>query len=87
MRKVTARQLHDLGVGRGEPLPLSPESRVELMKAAICKELERLHGDDIATWIRILKRAKKRITKEPAHTAICQLLAKLEGSSGKMKEA
>jgi len=80
MRKATARQLRDLGVGHGEPLPLSPESKVELMKAAICKELERLHGDDEAVWIRVLKRAEKRITKEPAHTAICQLLAELEGS-------
>jgi len=87
MRKATARQLRDLGVGRGDPLPLSPESRVELVKAAICIELERLHGDDEVMWIRVLKRAEKRITKEPAHTAICQLLAKLEGSSGKTKEA
>lgn len=83
MRKVTAQELHALGVGHGEPLPLPPGSKVELMKAVICKELERLHGDDMAMWIRILKRAEKRITKEPAHTAICQILEKLEASSGK----
>lgn len=86
-RRVTARELRALGVGHGEPLPLLPGSKVELMKVAILKELERLHGDDEAMWIRVLKRAEKRIKKEPAHTAICQLLAQLETSSGKTKEA
>lgn len=80
-RRVTARELRALGVGHGEPIPLSPESKVALVKTAICKELERLHGDDTAMWIRVLKRAEKRIKKEPAHTAICQLLAELEASS------
>jgi len=80
MRKVTARQLRDLGVGHGDPLPLPAGSKVELVKAAICNELGRLHGNDEAMWIRVLKRAEKRIAMEPAHTAICQLLAELEGS-------
>lgn len=85
MRKVAARELRTLGVGHGKPLPLPPGLKldVDLVKAMIGDELERLHGDDTATWIRVLKRAEKRITKEPAHTAICELLAELEASSGK----
>lgn len=83
MRRVTARELRVLGVGCGEPIPLpKADVDVELVKAMICDHLERFHGDDLATWVRVLKRAKDRISKEPAHTAICQLLEQFEASSG-----
>ena len=87
MRKVTARELRALGVGHGDPLPLPQGADVELAKASILNVLERLHDDDIATCIRVLKRAKQRIKKQPYQEAICQLLAQLEASSGKTKEA
>ena len=78
MRKVTAKELYCMGVGRGDPLPLSDEDKVELAKAKILMELEATWGSDFETWLRILKRAKHRIKKEPYQTAIRQLLAELE---------
>lgn len=78
MRKATARELQQLGVGHGEPLPLSDRDKVELSKAKILRELEVTYGDNMALWVRILRRAKKRILKEPHHSAIKELLAELE---------
>ena len=78
MRKVTAKELRALGVGHGEPIPLPHGTKVELAKASILNVLEKLHGDDEATWIRVLKRAKQRIKKQPHQEAICQLLSQLQ---------
>lgn len=78
MRKVTARELQQLGVGHGKPLPLPNRDKVQLAKAKILRELEATHGDDMALWIRILQRAEKRILKEPHHSAIKELLVELE---------
>ena len=78
MRKVTARELYRMDVKGGPDIPLSDEDKVALAKAKICSELEAVHGTDFQMWIRILKRAKQRIKKEPYQTAIRQLLVELE---------
>ena len=78
LRKVTARELYRMGVKGGPDIPLSEENKVALAKAKILSELEAVHGGDFQIWIRILKRAQKRIKKEPYQTAIRQLLTELE---------
>ena len=78
MRKVTARELYRMGVKGGPDIPLSDHDKVELAKAKILRELETTHGSDYDLWLRILKRAEKRILEEPHYTAIKQLIAELE---------
>lgn len=84
MRRVTARELHAIGVRSGPdlPLPADPASKVALAKAQLCRQLENLFGDDTAKWIRALKRVKDSATYREAaeHTkiALLELLTELE---------
>lgn len=77
MARVTARELHSMGVKSGPDLPL-PIDAVESAKAKTLMTLEETYGSDTTIWIRVLKHAKEKITKEPYQTAISQLLAELE---------
>lgn len=81
MRKVTARELHALGVKGGPDLPpLDLASKIALAKAQICNALEKLYGDDMKIWIRVLQRAQRLpfFQREPRKTAIEELLKELE---------
>lgn len=81
MRKVTAKELHAIGVKSGPDLPLlsDPASKVAVAKAQICSVLEKLYDEDMDTWTRVLERAKKlpRFQCEPWKTAVEQLLKEL----------
>ena len=82
MRKVTARELHAMGVKGGPDLPLPSDlaSKIALAKIQICNALEKLYGDDMKIWIRVLQRAQQQpaFQKEPHKTAVEQLLKELE---------
>lgn len=86
MGRVTARMLHDLGVKNGPDLPVSFDP-VQLAKASILQELERLFKGDYGLWLRSLKRlqAKDAATKflSPVQSqAVQQLIDELEKRAG-----
>lgn len=84
MRKGTARELYHLGVKGGPDLPLSDENKVELAKAAVLNELDKVfptkEGYGESDWLRILKRLLAKGTIKPGHyhEAIKKIIAELE---------
>lgn len=81
MRKVTAKELHAMGVKGGLDLPLHPDSKVGLAKAQILSIMERLYGGRMDIWVRVLKLAQQKpiFQREPYKTAVQELLAELDG--------
>jgi len=79
-RKVTAKLLHDMGVKSGPDLPLHPDSKIGLVKAQILSTLEKLYGEQMDVWRRVLKRAQQKpfFQHDPQKTAVQQLLAEIE---------
>ena len=80
MRRVTAGELHRMGVKGGPDLSLPSDSasKVALAKAQFLATLEKLYGDDLQLWIRALKQAKRRIRREPYRTALDEILKDIE---------
>ena len=81
MRRVTARELHALGVkgDPGLPLPSDPASKIALAKAHLSNGLEKMFGDDMEIWIRVLRRAQQKpaFQRDPWKSAVQQLLKEL----------
>lgn len=59
MGRVTAKMLHDLGVKNGPDLPVSFDP-VQLAKAGLLRELEKLFQGDYVRWLAALKRLKEK---------------------------
>ena len=86
MRRVTAHELHCMGVKAGPdlPLPSDSSSKIAVKKAQMCKQLQELFGDDTAKWIKALKKVKETATyrnaAEATKIALLELLDELKAS-------